>query len=106
MPIMVIIVIGLYKKRNSLIYFAIALFYIVSTPIFSDAFFKLVEGDQSRKSIAGIEKVDAIVVLSGILSLYKIDGAEYVEWGNPDCFFGGIALMKSGKATNLSSQVP
>jgi hypothetical protein len=82
MPIMIVIlliVIGLYKKRNSLIYFAIALFYIVSTPTFSDAFFKLVEGDQSRKSIAGIEKADAIVVLSGMLSLYKIDGVEYVE---------------------------
>jgi len=104
MPIMVVIlliVIGLYKKRNSFIYFALALFYIVSTPLFSDAFFKLVEGDQSRKSIASIEKADAIVVLSGMLSLYKIDSVEYVEWGDPDRFFAGIALMKAGKATNL-----
>ena len=104
MPIMVVIlliVIGLYKKRNSFIYFALALFYIVSTPLFSDAFFKLVEGDQSRKSIASIEKADAIVVLSGMLSLYKIDSVEYVEWGDPDRFFAGVALMKAGKATNL-----
>jgi len=104
MPIMVVIlsiVIGIYKKRNSFIYLAIALLYMLSTPIFSDTFFKLVEGDQSRKSIASIEKADAIVVLSGMLSLYKIDSVEYVEWGDPDRFFAGIALMKAGKATNL-----
>ena len=104
MPIMVIIfliVIGLYKKRNSLIYFAIALFYILSTPIFSHAFFKLVEGDQSRKSIASIEQADAIVVLSGMLSLHEMDGKEYIDWGDHDRFFAGIALMKAGKAPNL-----
>ena len=104
MPIMVVIlliVIGLYKKRNSFIYFAIALLYLVSTPIFSNAFFKLVEGDQYRKSIPSIERTDVIVVLSGMLSLHEMDGEEYVEWGDPDRFFAGIALMKAGKATNL-----
>ena len=101
MIVILLIVIGLYTKRNSIIYFAIALFYIVSTPIFSDDFFKLVEGDQSRKSIASIEQADAIVVLSGMLSLHEMDGEEYVEWSDPDRFFGGIALMKAGKATNL-----
>ena len=104
MPIMVVIlliVIGLYKKRNSFINFAIALFYILSTPIFSHAFFKLVEGDQSRKSIASIEQTDAIVVLSGMLSFHEMDGKEYVEWGDPDRFFGGIAVMKANQVPNL-----
>jgi uncharacterized SAM-binding protein YcdF (DUF218 family) len=101
MVMIFLIVIGLYKKRNSLIYFAIALFYIPSTPIFSNAFFKLVEGNQSRKSIASIEQADAIVVLSGMLSLHEMDGKEYVEWSDPDRFFGGIALMKADKASNL-----
>ena len=104
MPIMVVIlliVIGLYKKRNPLIYFAIALLYIVSTPIFSDAFFKLVESDQHRKCITSIEQADAIVVLSGMLSIHEIDGEEYIEWGDSDRFFAGIALIKAGKAPNL-----
>ena len=48
-----------------------------------------------------IEQADAIVVLSGMLSLHEMDGKEYIEWGDPDRFFGGIALMKAGKATNL-----
>ena len=101
MVVILLIVIGLYKKRNSFIYLAIALLYTLSTPIFSDAFFKLVESDQHRKCITSIEQADAIVVLSGMLSLHEIDGEEYVEWGDPDRFFGGIALMKAGKATNL-----
>jgi uncharacterized SAM-binding protein YcdF (DUF218 family) len=73
----------------------------LSTPIISDAFFKLVESDQHRKSIVSIEQADAIVVLSGMLSLHEMDGKEYVEWGDPDRFFGGIALMKARKGTNL-----
>ena len=104
MPIMVVIlliIIGLYKKRHSFIYFAIALLYLISTPIFSDAFFKLVEGDSYRKSIMSIEQADVIVVQSGMLSLHEMDGKEYVEWGDPDRFFAGVALMKAGKATNL-----
>ena len=104
MPIMVVIlliVIGLYKKRNSFIYLAIALLYTLSTPIFSDAFFKLVESDQHRKCITSIEQADAIVVLSGMLSIHEIDGEEYIDWGDPDRFFGGIELMKAGKAPNL-----
>ena len=104
MPIIVVIlliVIGLYKKRNSLIYFTIALLYMLSTPIFSDAFFKLVERNQYRKSITSIEQADAIVVLSGMLSIHEIDGEEYIDWGDPDRFFGGVELMKAGKAPNL-----
>ena len=36
-----------------------------------------------------------------MLFVREIEGREYVEWGDPDRFFGGIALMKAGKATNL-----
>ena len=104
MPIMIVILliaVGLYKKRNSFIYLAIALLYTLSTPIFSNAFLKLVEGRQYRKSIVSIEQVDAIVVLSGMLSFHEMDTKEYVEWSDPDRFFEGIALMKAGKAPNL-----
>ena len=101
MIVIILIVIGLYKKRNSLIYFTIALLYILSTPIISDAFFKLVESDQYRKCIASIEQADAIVVLSGMLSIHEIDGEEYIDWGDPDRFYGGVELMKAVKAPNL-----
>ena len=104
MPIMVVIlliVIGLYKKRNSLIYLQ-SHYYIYITPIFSDAFFKLVEGDQSRKSIASIEKADAIVVLSGMLSIHEIDGRNTLNGVTLIAFLEGVRLMKAGKAHKLN----
>ena len=104
MPIVVVmflIVLGLYKKKNSYIYFSIILLYVFSTPIFSNKFLRLVEANQCRKSIVSIEHADAIVVLSGMLSIHEVSGKEYIEWNDPDRFFGGIALMKAGKAPSL-----
>ena len=104
MPIMVVIlliVVGLFKKRHSLIYLAITLLYIISTPNFSNTLFKLVEYNQHRKHLGHVEQADAIVVLSGILSIHEIDCEEYIDWGDPDRFFGGVELMRAGKAPNL-----
>ncbi len=75
--------------------------YILYTPIFSNNFFKLVEGSEYRKPISDIDSANAIVVLSGILEINEVGDSTYVEWGDPDRFFGGIALFKAGKAQKL-----
>jgi uncharacterized SAM-binding protein YcdF (DUF218 family) len=95
---LVIILIGLIKNKKKLIYIAIGVLYILSTPIFSNNFFKLVEGSEYRKPISAIDSADAIVVLSGMLEINEVGDSTYIEWGDPDRFFGGIALIKSGKA--------
>jgi len=61
----------------------------------------MVEGNSYRKSLASIEQADAIVVLSEVLSLHEMGSKEYVEWGDHDRFFEGVALMNPGKAPNL-----
>ncbi len=96
-----LIVLGLYKNKKIYIYISIIQLYIFSTPIFSYKFLRLVEENQRRKSIVDIEHANAIVVLSGMLSIHEVDNKEYIEWNDPDRFFGGIALMKAGKAPNL-----
>ena len=104
LPIMlfiIVILIGLIKNKKKLIYIAIGVLYIISTPIFSNNFFKLVEGTEYRKPISTIDSADAIVVLSGMLEINEIGNSTYVEWGDPDRFFGGIALFKAGKAQKL-----
>jgi uncharacterized SAM-binding protein YcdF (DUF218 family) len=104
LPIMlfiIVIVIGLIKNMKKLIYIAIGVLYIISTPIFSNNFFKLVEGNEYRKPIRTIDSADAIVVLSGMLGINEVGDSTYVEWGDPDRFFGGIALFKAGKAQKL-----
>jgi uncharacterized SAM-binding protein YcdF (DUF218 family) len=101
MLVIIVILIGLIKNKKKLIYIAVFVLYIISTPIFSKNFFKLVEGNEYRKPINTIDSADAIVVLSGMLEINEIGDSTYVEWGDPDRFFGGIALFKAGKAQKL-----
>jgi len=101
MLVIIVILIGLIKNKKKLIYIAIGVLYILSTPIFSNNFFKLVEGIEYRKPISAIDSADAIVVLSGMLEINEVGDSTYVEWGDPDRFFGGIALIKAGKAQSL-----
>jgi uncharacterized SAM-binding protein YcdF (DUF218 family) len=96
-----VILIGLIKNKKKLIYIALGTLYIISTPIFSNNFFKIVEGTEYKKSINTIDSADAIVVLSGMLKINEVGDSTYVEWGDPDRFFGGIALFKAGKAQRL-----
>ena len=104
MLVIMVILIGLIKNKKKLIYIAIGVLYIISTPIFSNIFFKLVEGsghNDYRKPISTIDSADAIVVLSGMLEINEVGDSTYREWGDPDRFFGGIALFKAGKAQKL-----
>jgi uncharacterized SAM-binding protein YcdF (DUF218 family) len=101
MLVIILILIGLIKNKKKLIYIAIGLLYILSTPIFSNNFFKLVEGTEYRKPISTIDSADALVVLSGMLEINEVGNSTYVEWGDPDRFFGGVALFKAGKAQKL-----
>jgi uncharacterized SAM-binding protein YcdF (DUF218 family) len=101
MLVIIIIIIGLIKNKKNLIYVAIGLLYTLSTPIFSNNFFKLVEGSEYRKPISALDSADAIVVLSGMLEINEVGDSTYIEWGDPDRFFGGIALFKAGKAQKL-----
>jgi len=101
MLVIIVILIGLIKNKKKLIYIAIGVLYILSTPIFSNNFFKLIEGSEYRKPISAIDSADAIVVLSGMLEINEVGDSTYVEWGDPDRFFGGIALFKAGKAQRL-----
>ncbi len=103
LPIMLVleaILIGLIKKKKKLIYISITALYILSTPIFSNTFFALVEGND-RNQLNALDNAEAIVVLSGMLEINEIGDSTYVEWEDPDRFFGGIFLFKSGKAPKL-----
>ena len=101
MLVIIVILIGLIKNKKKIIYIAIGVIYIISTPIFSNNFFKLVEGNEYRKPISALDSADAIVVLSGMLEINEVGDSTYIEWGDPDRFFGGIALYKAGKAQKL-----
>lgn len=101
MLVIIVILIGLIRNKKKLIYISIGVLYIISTPIFSNNFFKIVEGNEYRKPISAIDSADAIVVLSGMLEINEMGDSTYIEWGDPDRFFGGLDLFKARKANKL-----
>ena len=101
MLVIIVILIGLIRNKKKLVYIAIGVLYILSTPIFSNNFFNLVEGSEYRKPISTIDSANPIVVLSGMLEINEVGDSTYVEWGDADRFFGGIAIFKAGMAKKL-----
>jgi uncharacterized SAM-binding protein YcdF (DUF218 family) len=96
-----LIFIGLIKRKPLLIWLALILFYLLSTPIVSDLIFEYVERGQVRKDITKVPKADAIVVLGGMFNYVRSEKGGMNEWSDPDRFFGGIELFKAGKANQL-----
>lgn len=104
MPIMLIIyllIYGLWKKKRWPIYTAIVSLYVFSTPLFAENFFKLIEGTATRQTPKNVSNAEAIVVLSGMINQVKSTNGVYPEWEDPDRFFAGIDLYKSGKAPKI-----
>ena len=90
-----------YKGYKKLIYLFSILFYIISTPIFSNFIMKIVEGEYKYEKLENLEKVDAIVILGGMLKIYEFENNYTVEWEDPDRFFKGIELYNSLKSDKI-----
>jgi uncharacterized SAM-binding protein YcdF (DUF218 family) len=101
MPIMAfisLIFLGIYFNKKKVVYFTLVIFYIISTPFFTEHFFKTVEGQYNPTPLEVINRADAIVVLSGILKINEFGNHHNVEWGDADRFFGGIELYEAKKS--------
>lgn len=60
-----------------------------------------IDGQELKKSIEDFNKADSIVVLSGIITPIMTNQGIAYEWEDPDRFFGGVELIKAGKAKNI-----
>jgi len=101
MPIMVfflIIIFSTFKGYKKLTYYSLILFYIISTPIFSNIVMKQVEGEYTYGKFENQNKADAIVVLSGMMRINEFENDFKIEWGNADRFFKGIELYNFNKS--------
>ena len=101
MPILVFILIILFstfKGFKKLTYSSLFLFYVVSTPIFSNLVMKQVEGEYEFRKFENQNKADAIVVLSGIMRINEFENDYKIEWGDTDRFFKGIELYNFNKS--------
>ena len=62
---------------------------------------KIVEGEYKYQKLENLEKVDAIVILGGMLKIYEFENNYTVEWEDPDRFFKGIELYNSFKSDKI-----
>ncbi|NTV67827.1 MAG: YdcF family protein [Chlorobaculum sp.] len=91
---------GVLLKRRVLVWSSIGLLWMLSLPVVGDALMRSIEAPYHRIPIERVQKAEAIVVLSGMVS--QIDGAPLGEFGDAvDRFEGGIDLYKAGKAPLL-----
>ena len=101
MPILVFILIILFstfKGFKKLTYYSLFLFYVISTPLFSNLIMKQVEGEYEFGKFENQNKADAIVVLSGIMRINEFENDYKIEWGDTDRFFKGIELYNFNKS--------
>ena len=104
LPVMIFILlnlVGLIRNKKIIIYISTVLLYVTSTPIFSNYFFKKIEGEYYRKPIKEMDSAHSIVVLSGMMRINEFKNNYTVEWGDSDRFFAAIDLFNSGKAESI-----
>ena len=99
--IVLLTMIGVWLRRWWMIKLSCVIFLISSLPITSHLIWKDLEKQHPPKSLSALGSYDAVVVLSGMLSGFA-DGDNFrIDWGDPDRFFAGINILKSGKAEHL-----
>ena len=105
LPVMIFILlnlIGLIKNKKKLIYLSTVLLYVTSTPIFSNYFFKIIEGEYYRKPIKEIDSANSIVVLSGMMRIneFKNNWQPNIEF---HCYYYNLDISNYSlpKADNI-----
>jgi len=96
-----LIITGICLRRWWIITLSCFVLLLSSLPITAQFIWRDLEKQYPPKALSEFGSYDAVVVLSGMLSPFEYNGTLHVEWGDPDRFFAGIDLLKSGKAPTL-----
>ena len=102
---LIFITISAYKGFRKIIYFSILIFYVLSTSVFSNFIMKGVEGKYYYPNLKGVRKADAIVVLSGMMTINEFENSHILEWGDIDRFFKAIELYFFDRTMSFLFQV-
>jgi hypothetical protein len=99
--VMLLMLWGVLRRSRGPMIAALAVLWIFSTPVVSNALWRAVEGHTVRTHAASLPQADAIVILSGMLLSPPAEDPAIFEWGDPDRFFGGLEALAAGKAPVL-----
>ena len=95
-------ILGVYYNSKKIIFSALTVLILSSTPILSDKLVNYLEIDYEPINIEDVEKADAIIVLSGMINTLQTKNIYNYEFnGAVDRFIKGIDLFKNGKANYL-----
>ena len=90
---------ALVFRRTLLAWLGLAVLLVCALPATGTYVWKTLEADYPYQPIASVEPADAVVVLSGMLGGFEVQGEAVPEWGESvDRLFAGVALYKAGKA--------
>ncbi len=99
--VLVLMLLGFLIRRRLLVFAAFLILYSASVPFTSTALLQLVEGDVLKLAVEDAPKADAVVVLGGMIDWIKTKDGIAPEWGDPDRFWDGVALLKADRAPKL-----
>jgi uncharacterized SAM-binding protein YcdF (DUF218 family) len=97
----VVVVYGTIKRNRKIALAGIALLYLASTSFVANQLVRYAEDYKIKPDPEQLQKADAIVVLSGMLTSVQSSHGLVKEWRDPDRFFGGLELYKLGKSQKL-----
>ena len=99
--IVFLVIAGICLRRWWLIALSCFVLLLTSLPITAQLVWQDLEKQHPPKALNELGTYDAVVVLSGMLLPFEYSDTLHVEWGDPDRFFAGIDVLKSGKAPIL-----
>jgi uncharacterized SAM-binding protein YcdF (DUF218 family) len=99
--VILLVAYSLLRRRVLAGWLGIALLVALSLPVLSDALVGTLEQRAERLTPNDVPATDAAVVLGGMLVDVRGKHGIVTEWADPDRFWGGLELMRAGKAPKL-----
>jgi uncharacterized SAM-binding protein YcdF (DUF218 family) len=100
--IIFLVILGIIFKSKKISFLGVGILIFCSLPIISTKLISYLEKDHVPQNISNIDKADAIVVLSGMLKIIKVDDELKYEFRDEvDRILSGIDLFKNNKAPLL-----
>lgn len=90
--VLFLLCLGAYKRKWSIVFFATTILFSFSLPITSNQLIKIIECDNPQVMPEKSDERQAIVVLSGYLSIIDTPQGKQFQWEEADRFFKGIDL--------------
>ena len=99
--VILLVAYSLFRRRVLAGWLGIALLVALSLPLLSDALVGSLEQSAERLTPDDVPASDAAVVLGGMLVDVRGKHGIVTEWADPDRFWGGLELLRAGRAPRL-----